>query len=127
MPEAPPKRTSPMINQESANLQLQAGGAQYIIRQKQKELDMLNDRLLDLAIEFHAVKKQEDAEAKLRAEIEAKVRAEEVKPVEEKPKLEIVKDQNPSSEVKQASTQSGSEAAPKPSQPSPDEQSQKKE
>ncbi len=104
------KRTSDTCKQENVNLQLRAGGLQYLIAQNTKDLALLNDQMRDLATEFHKLRQQEDYEAKVRADAEAKAAT-----------------RNLTNEAKQATTQSGSEAAPTPSQPGPDEQSQKKE
>ncbi len=102
------KRTSSNCQQENVNLQLRAGGLQYLIAQNTKDLAILNDQMRDLATEFHKLKAQEDYEAKVQADAKAEA-------------------QKLTNEAKQATTQSGSEAAPTPSQPGPDEQSQKKE
>ncbi len=121
--QAPSPRTSQTIQGENANLQFRAGGLQYVIAQNQKELAMINDRMRDLAIEYNGVVAKEKAEADLRREIEDKVKAE----AAAKPKLEAVPDQNPVSEVNQATTQGGSETVPTSSPKSPTEQSQKQE
>lgn len=117
-------RTSQTIQAENMQLQLRAGAIQYFIAQHTKELSLVNDQMRDMAIEYAQVKTQEDKEAGIRAEIEAKVKKE---AEDAKPKLAVVEAQKPTSEAQQATTQSGSEAAPTPSQDSPDEQGQKKE
>lgn len=109
------KRTSKVIYTENVNLQLKAGGIQYTIAQYQKELNMLNDRMRDLALEYNSVQAREEAEAKLRAEIEAQMR------------VVPTPDQNLVTEVNQASSQSVSGAVPTQPQQGTDEQSQKKE
>ena len=109
------KRTTQDIQTESTNLQLKAGGIQYTIVQGQKDLNLINERMRDLVTEYHQLKAQEDSEAKIRAEVEAKFKAEDAK------------DQNPSIEAKQATTQDVSEAAPKLSPVGTDGQSQKQE
>lgn len=133
------KRTSKVIYTENVNLQLKAGGIQYTIAQYQKELNMLNDRMRDLALEYNSVQAREEAETKLRAEIEAHLKE------AGKPQLEVVpslpeavapkprkakksnRDQNLVTEVNQASSQSVSGAVPTQPQQGTDEQSQKKE
>lgn len=105
MSEAPKPRTSGDIQNENAHLTYKAGQVQYVIRQNQKDLDMINDRLRDLALEYVQVKAKEDEVSKLVAEAKAKDEA------EKKAKENAEKAaQIPTSVDQQASTQPGSEA-----------------
>ena len=78
------KRGIPEIQQEYQQNCLKAGHLQYQIRALQKDLDFVNDLLLDLNLEAATLKSKEEAEAKANepkqeAKLAAVPSAEEVK------------------------------------------------
>lgn len=69
MSNAPkPPRTTQAIQQDYQNLAFRAGNLQYEIKEKNKDLDMINSSMRDLNFEFIAAKKTEDAVAAAKAE-----------------------------------------------------------
>lgn len=55
----PQKRTSKHIEQENLQLTVKSGQLQYAIRQSTKDLEAINNRMGDLALEYVAVTNQE--------------------------------------------------------------------
>lgn len=72
MSEQQAPRTTSTIQAENSQLTYKAGQLQYIARQTAKDLDMINDRLRDLALEYVQVKAKEDEVKKLVEEAKAK-------------------------------------------------------
>ncbi len=116
----PPQRkpASQDLANQNVQLQLRAGGLQYMIRQHQKDLDIINDQMRDLAIEYSKLKAQEDEVAKVKAEFLNQKPAQEAKP-------QLAESQSPKS-VDQVTTQPGSEGT-EPTPVGPDGQNHKKE
>ena len=75
------QRTTQDIAQENAGLVYRAGQLQYSIRQTQKDLDAINDRLVALNVEYVAA-------TELEKQVQEKVAAEKAKEAEAKSKAE---------------------------------------
>lgn len=78
------RKTTGEILTENQQLVYKAGQLQYLIRQTQKDLDMINDRLLALNVEYVGAKEFED-------QLAEKMAAEKAKEAKAKADAEAVK------------------------------------
>lgn len=79
-PEAPKERTMQDVQNDYQNFLNRAGQNQYQIHCLKNDLDLINGKLKDLNLEYVALQNKAAEAAKVRAEIEAKVKAETTQP-----------------------------------------------
>lgn len=98
------KKTTSELQQENAQLVYKAGQLQYLIRQTQVDLNVINDRLVELNLEYVEAKE-------LEAQIAEKMAAEKAKEAKAKADAEVAKTphtEQPSSTPVEVSSKEGS-------------------